>query len=156
MQFGLHFQMPHGIQLNYATQVSATGHVLYSGDGTSIFYRTPGRNSGGASISGKFYSNVARGRVVDPAGDPVEGAALRIGQELVFSDSKGNFSLRVKSAGEFPLAVALDEFTAPGAYAVVSAPEKIRTATEESAREYKVIVKRIPPLSSGKTKDDSF
>ena len=52
--------------------------------------------------------------------------------------------------------LALEEFTAPGSYAVVSAPEKIRTAGEDSAQECKVIVKRVPAFSTNKEKDDSF
>ena len=92
--------------------------------------------------------------MVDPSGQPVSGAAILIGKTLAFSDSSGKFLVRMKSTGEVSLQVSLDDFTAPGAYAVVSAPPKVRVAREDSAQEYEVIVKRVPPESASKPKPD--
>ncbi|MBZ5641516.1 MAG: carboxypeptidase-like regulatory domain-containing protein [Acidobacteriia bacterium] len=154
MVLGLHFQLPYGIQANYGTDVSTNGQVHYSAYGTSIGYRTIKGGSGGPQLAGAFYSNVARGRVMDPSGQPVAGAAILVGKTLAFSDSSGKFLVRMKSPGEQPLQVSLDDFTAPGAFAVVSAPPKVRVAREDSAQEYEVIVKRVPPESAGKPKAD--
>ena len=104
-------------------------------------------------MAGAFYSN-ARGRVVDPAGAPVAGAALMVGKNLVFSDSTGTFLVRLKSAGELPLQVSLDDFTAPGAFAVVSAPPTVRVTREDDAQLYKIVVKRVPPESASEPKPD--
>jgi hypothetical protein len=155
MVLGLHFQLPFGTQLNYGTDVSTNGQVHYSAYGTSIGYRTiKGTSLGGPQYAGAFYSNVARGRVVDPSGQPVAGAAVLVGKTLAFSDSSGKFLVRVKSPGELPLQVSLDDFTAPGTFALVSAPPKVRAAREDAAQEYEVIVKRVPPESASKPKPD--
>jgi hypothetical protein len=157
MVLGLHFQLPFGIQLNYGTDVSSGGQVHYSAYGTSIGYRTPkGGGGGGPRYAGSFYSNVARGRVVDPSGDPVSGAAILIGKNLVFSDSAGTFLVRLKSTGELPLVVSLDDFTAPGSFAVVSAPHSVFVTREDDAQIYNVVVKRVDPLSTKQSKPDSF
>jgi hypothetical protein len=154
MVLGLHFQLPYGMQANYGTDVSTNGHVHYSAYGTSIGYRTIKGMNGGPQLAGNFYSNVARGRVVDPSGQPVSGAAIMIGKTLAFSDSSGKFLVRMKSTGEVSLEVSLDDFTAPGAFAVVSAPPKVRVTREDSAQEYEVIVKRVPPQSASQPKPD--
>jgi hypothetical protein len=153
---GLHFQLPHGIQFNYGTDVSTNGQVHYTAYGTSIGYRTIKGSPGGPQYASAFYSNVARGRVVDPSGQPVAGAAVLIGKTLAFSDSAGKFLVRVKSPGELPLEVAVEDFTAPGAFAVVSAPPKVRATQEDSAQEYNIVVKRVPPEAASKPKPDSF
>jgi hypothetical protein len=142
---GLHFQLPHGIQLDYQTNVDSTGQVRYSAYGTSIGYHSPrGGSGGGPQYAGAFFSNVARGRVVDPSGEPVSGAALQIGKQLAFTDSKGTFLIRLKKQGELPLEVDLDDFTAPGTYAVVSAPKTVQITSEDASQEYKIVVKRVP------------
>ncbi len=86
------------------------------------------------SFSGAFFHNVVRGRVLDPQGEPVAGAALRIGSDLVVTDSDGNFLVRVKRAGDLHLDVAFDEFTVPGSYVVVDAPAVVKATIEESRR----------------------
>jgi len=156
MVLGLHFQLPFGVQINYGTDVSTNGQVHYNAYGTSIGYRSPHGGLGGPQIAGNFYSNVARGRVVNPAGEPVAGAALLIGKNLVFSDSSGTFLVRLKSTGELPLEVALDDFAAPGAFAVVSAPHTVRVTREDDAQIYNIVVKRVEPLSTGQPKADPF
>lgn len=155
MVLGLHFQLPFGTQLNYGTDVSSNGQVHYSAYGTSIGYRTiKGTSPGGPQYAGSFYSNVARGRVLDPSGQPVAGAAILIGKTLAFSDSKGIFLVRVKSSGDLPLQVSLDDFTAPGTFAVVSAPDRVHVTREDTAQEVDIVVKRVPPESASKPKPD--
>jgi hypothetical protein len=134
LALGLHFQLPHGVQLNFGTVASPTLRSL----------------SDGTSASTAIFVNIVGGRVEDASGEPIAGAAIRIGRDLVFSDSRGLFFTRVKSPGDLPLVVALEEFTAPGAYAVVSAPAIVCAAREDTALEYKVILKRVPALSSSR------
>jgi hypothetical protein len=154
LALGLHFQFPHGVQLNFGTVASPTGQTRYSAYGTTFAYRTLRGLSGGTSASTAIFGNIVGGRVEDSSGEPIAGAAIRIGRDLVFSDSRGLFFIRVKSPGDLPLVVALEEFTAPGAYAVVSAPTVVCAAREDTAQEYKVILKRVPALSSSQTKHD--
>jgi hypothetical protein len=150
LALGLHFQLPHGVQLNFGTVASPTGQTRYSAYGTAFAYRTLRSLSDGTSASTAIFVNIVGGRVEDASGEPIAGAAIRIGRDLVFSDSRGLFFTRVKSPGDLPLVVALEEFTAPGAYAVVSAPAIVCAAREDTALEYKVILKRVPALSSSR------
>jgi hypothetical protein len=151
---GLHFQLPHGLQLNASTNVTPLGQVRYTAYASTYAYHGLGTDSPGASYSGAFFHNVVRGRVLDPQGQPIAGAALWIGEDLAVSDSDGEFLVRVKKAGEMNLKVAFDEFTAPGNYVVVQSPETVRAASEDSSQEYEIVLRRVanapPPASPAK------
>jgi hypothetical protein len=147
---GFHFQLPHGLQLNTSTDVTPLGQVRYTAYASTYAYRGLGSGSPGASISGAFFRNVVRGRVLDPQGEPIAGAALSIGADLAVTDSDGDFLVRVKKPGELNLKVAFDEFTAPGNYVVVQAPEIVKATIEDSAVEYNVVLRRVanaPPTA---------
>jgi hypothetical protein len=145
---GLHFQLPHGVQLNAATNVTPLGQIRYTAYATTYASRGVGSDSPGATFSGKFFSNVVRGTVVNPQDEPIAGAALLIGGELAVTDSEGNFQVRRKKAGTVNLEVAFDEFTTPGSYVVVSAPATVLAAREDGAQDYKIILRRVPYVSS--------
>jgi hypothetical protein len=70
------------------------------------------------STHGKF---VITGTVVDEHGQPVEGAAIQLaGGAVVYSDSQGKFFARVKHNRAIVLNVLVNEFAAPGHWAVTS------------------------------------
>jgi len=83
----------------------------------------------GLAISGELQHSVRSGKylisgtVVDEHGDPVEGAALVIGREVVYTDSQGRFALRTTKSK--PLSIHLDppEFAAPGKWIPADCPE---------------------------------
>jgi hypothetical protein len=147
---GLHFQLPHGVQMNMDTNVTPLGQVRYTAYASTYAYRGQGSDSPGASFSGAFFRNVVRGTVVDAQDEPIGGAALRIGGGLAVTDSEGNFLIRLKKAGELNLQVAFEDFTAPGNYVAVSAPATVKATREEDAQDYKIVLKRVPytPLPS--------
>jgi hypothetical protein len=141
---GLHFGLPHGVQLNASTNVTPLGQVKYTAYASTYAYHGMGSDSPGASFSGAFFRNVVRGHVVDPQDEPVAGAALRIGNELAITDSEGNFLVRLKKAGNLNLEVAFDEFTAPGSYVLVSALPTVKAVRDENAQDYKIVLRRVP------------
>lgn len=144
MVLGLHFQLPHGMQFNMDTDVTPLGQIRYTAYGTTYAYHGMGRESSGTSFTGKFFQNVVRGQVLDPNGEPVAGAALQIGPELAVTDSEGNFMVRLKKAGVLTLKIAFDEFTTPGRYVIVQAPQTVKAAREDSAEDYSIVLRRIP------------
>jgi hypothetical protein len=144
MVVGLHFQLPHGLKFNMDSYVTPLGQVRYTAYGSTYAYRGLGRESSGASFSGTFYQNMVRGEVLDPEGQPIAGAALQIGAEIAFTDSEGNFLLRMKKAGELNLKVAFGEFATPGRYAVVQAPQTVKVTRQDSAQEYTIVLRRLP------------
>ena len=140
---GLHFQLPRGIQLQADTTVDPLGKVRYTTYATSYGYRAMSA-SPGASSSGGFFRYLVSGRVVDVDGHPLEGAAVRIGGDLAFTNSEGAFSVRVRKDQALPFAVLLDEFVAPGRYQVESAPDRVLPALDGEEKLYDIIVRRLP------------
>ena len=140
---GLHFQLPHGVQLNASTNVTPLGQVRYTAYASTYAYRGQGSDSPGATFTGSFFRNVVRGHVADALGEPIAGAALYIGENLTVTDSDGNFLVRLKRPGELNLKVAFEEFTTPGNYVVVQAPGSVRAAGEDSAKDYEIILRRV-------------
>jgi len=88
---------------------------------------------------------VIKGRVVDDAGQPVDGAALEFGGDLAFSNPEGQFLLRVGRPREYPVIVRFDEFLLPGRWEVLSAPATIRALPEDRATSFDVVLRRVVP-----------
>jgi hypothetical protein len=141
---GLHFQLPRGIQFNAGTNVTPLGQIRYTTYASTYAYHGLAPASPGASFSGAFFQNAVHGQVLNPDGQPIEGAALRIGTELAYTDSDGNFVVRMKKSSELNLKIAFDEFTTPGNYVVVEAPATVKAVRDDSAELYKIVLRRIP------------
>lgn len=62
------------------------------------------------------------GRVKNTKGQPVEGVAVALAATVVYSDSKGDFSMRT-NAKRVTVTVLPEDFIVPGKWQVVSAPE---------------------------------
>ena len=62
---------------------------------------------------------VVRGTVRDEEGQGVEGAAVDIGGEVVFTNSTGEFFLRVGRPTRSAVKVLIGEFLLPGQWEVV-------------------------------------
>ncbi len=141
---GLHFQLPHGVQFNAGTNVTPLGQIRYTAYASTYAYHGLSPASPGASFSGAIFQNAVRGKVLNGQDEPIEGAAIRIGPDLAFTDSEGNFIVRVKKPGELNLKVVFEEFTSPGNYVVVQAPAIVTATRDESAELYKIVLRRVP------------
>ena len=97
---------------------------------------------GDAQNAFKHLRYVVRGRVQDETGNPVEGAALLVGQELVITNTAGEFLVRRKTAGILPLQIVLAEFLNPASFRVIAAPRTVMPAPDSSASEITVILGR--------------
>ncbi|HTU35514.1 MAG TPA: carboxypeptidase-like regulatory domain-containing protein [Candidatus Acidoferrum sp.] len=146
LTLSLHLQFPNGVQLNAETDVSPYGKVEYTAYGTDYLYGSHGGGSGSFRSSG-FYGNMVRGKVVDSDGKPVEGAAILVGQQLAFTDTNGEFSVRFKHARQMSLQVAFDQFSTPGSYKLVSAPSSVRPVPETDATPYNIVIRRVVPTT---------
>jgi hypothetical protein len=74
-----------------------------------------------------------RGMVRDETGNPVEGAAIEIGSEVVFTNSSGQFFHRLGRPGRSAVKVLTAEFLLPGHWEVVSAPTDAVAGAETAA-----------------------
>jgi hypothetical protein len=136
---------------NYSTSlgtyVREDGSIDYSASGGTFLYMgglggvQPQRVGTGTAM-GRY---VVRGVVRDETGQPVEGAALDLGGELVFTNSAGEFFVRVRRPKAYELAVRLEEFLFPGRWEVVSAPAQAQAEREGAASGFEVILRHPAP-----------
>ena len=133
------------MQMTVASNVDPTGHVRYTFGMSTYLYRVNGMISSSRSDSFSIAKFVVQGTVKDDKGDPVEGAALRIGKETVYSDSTGGFLVRMGKHGPFPLSVVPEEFIANGIYEAVSAPSSVRAELDDAAGNVEIVIRRVPP-----------
>ena len=132
------------LQITAASNVDPTGHLRYTFGMSTWLYRMSGMSSG-HSETFSIAKFVVQGTVKDDHGDPVEGAALRVGKEVVYSDSTGAFLVRMGKHGPFPLRVVPDEFISSGLYEPVSAPASVRAELDNVASNVEVVIRRVPP-----------
>ncbi|MBL8981634.1 MAG: hypothetical protein JNL26_05590, partial [Gemmatimonadetes bacterium] len=97
-------------------------------------------DAGATRVSGYL----ASGRVVDTTGAPVDGAAIEVGGELVYTDSRGRFFVRRPSRNPVSLTVVLNDFLGGGVWEVVSAPAEVRPAPDDRAVPAVIVVRRVP------------
>jgi len=143
----IHLQPFGNISANLATFVAPDGSVKYTASAGTFLYRgafMQGIAAGTTAVTLLRY--IARGRVVDVDGKPVRGAALSVGKELAFTDSDGEFFVRMKRAGAYRLEVLPDQFLVSGHFEVISAPAAVQAAPEETAPEITIVVRRKPAL----------
>lgn len=135
-----------GMALSLGSFITPDGRVHYSGQGSTFLYRgMNGASTGGGQAAPRFDRYMITGRVVDEDGQPVEGASLEVGNERVYTDSRGRFFLRQGAAKALPLRVVLDDFLMPGEFDVVDAPVEVTPAREGSAREVTIVLRRRGP-----------
>jgi len=125
--------------------VTPDGKLRYTAFGNTALYRYSGLRVGEGSQNFKLEDKIIRGRVVDEKNEPVNGAALRIGKELVFTDVEGKFFVRVKKARGYAVKVVIEEFIVPGYFEVVTAPAEIQAVAEDSEVEVVIVVRRVSP-----------
>jgi hypothetical protein len=130
MVFDAQVRLPRNLALHASSNIGSTGKPEYTIQLSTLFVR----NTTSAQPAARNFLglNTARGRVVDTAGSPVEGAALMIGSERIYTDSEGYFFFREKHPGSRPLRVLTDEFLAMGNYVTRTAPAQIKTHSGSS------------------------
>lgn len=135
----LRLQLPHNSSLNIESLMLPDGKVRHTVYGDTWAYRNVDNSSSPSHKALQRYS--IEGNVVEPDGQIVVGAAIRIGKETVFSDSHGHFSLRFSK----PIAViakAIPEEFLVGTWAVISTPVTVTAALEESVKKIQIVVRK--------------
>jgi hypothetical protein len=108
---------------NFATSVNRAQHLYLYGASGQDFVGEPASARGHDVAWIEKTKYVVSGRVLDARGNPVEGAALQIGTEFVYTDGAGNFLARFKKPSAVPFLVLPNEFSTPGKWHIVSAPK---------------------------------
>ena len=130
------------------TFVGPTGRLLYTTDAYAVASRDAPDHSSVAQPRSLGNSEL-RGQVVDESAIPVEGAALMIDQNQIYTDSEGRFFLREHKPQAHKLTVSVDQFLGGGDWSVVAAPSVIRSSDNDTDAETLVIVRRIVRTSPG-------
>jgi hypothetical protein len=112
------------------TYVQPDGSVDYSASGSTFLYMGSFGGMQPQQVGGRMARYVVRGTVRDEQGLPVEGAAVEIGSEIVFTNSSGQFFHRVGRPGRWPVKVVTTEFLLPGQWEVASAPSEAVAGSE--------------------------
>jgi hypothetical protein len=134
------------LQVTAVSNVAPDGHVRYSFGASTYLYRLRGMAVNAVSQDTfSIAKYVVQGVVKDDQGVPVEGAALRIGREIVYSDSAGHFLVRFSKHGPFAVSVVPEEFLTNVAYETVSAPPQVRAESDDAATDIQVIVRHRAP-----------
>jgi hypothetical protein len=129
------------------TYVRPDGAIDYSASGSTFLYMG---SLGGAQpqpIGPSMARYVVKGTVRDEGGQPVEGAAIQLGSEVVYTNSAGDFFLRAKHPERYPVAILVGEFLLPGQWDVVSSPAEVIAAEEAKAMPVHVVLRplnRVP------------
>ncbi len=135
---------------NYSTSVGTyvrpDGAVDYSASGSRFLYLGTFGGAQPQQIGGRVSRYVVRGRVEDELGQPVEGAALALNEEVVYTNSAGEFFLRARHPQRYSLKLMIGEFLLPGAWEVVSAPDQVMAAEDAKAIPVRIILR---PAGSG-------
>jgi hypothetical protein len=123
------------------TYIRPDGAVDYSASGSTFLYLGSFGGAQPQRIGGNMARYVVRGTVRDEAGNAVEGAAVRLNQELVYTNSAGEFFLRAKYPERYTIAVATDEFLLPGRWEVVSAPSGALAGDEKQVTPIVIVLR---------------
>jgi hypothetical protein len=122
------------------TYVQQDGSVDYSASGRTFLYMGSFGGMQPQQVGGRMGRYVVRGVVRDEGGTPVEGAAIEISGEVVFSNSTGQFFHRLGRPGRSTVKVLTAEFLLPGQWEVVAAPTDA-VAGSENERGIEIILR---------------
>ncbi|MFL5449285.1 MAG: carboxypeptidase-like regulatory domain-containing protein [Gemmatimonadales bacterium] len=129
---------------NLGTYVRPDGTVDYSASGSTFLYMGSFGGIQPQRIGGSMARYVVQGTVRDDSGNPVEGAAVKLNDEVVYTNSAGEFFVRVKHPEHYTLAVATEEFLLPGRWEVVSAPSTVVANNEKQVTALEIVLRRAP------------
>jgi hypothetical protein len=139
----LRLKLWRGFEVDGATFRSPDGKLRYTASGSTLL--TPSfhfQNSDDKRAS-KMGDYVVRGYVRDDRGSPIEGAAIRIGDQTVFSNASGAFLLRLNKRQDMVLAVIPAEFLTPLRFTIASAPPIVTSVPEESAKDVLIVLRPL-------------
>jgi hypothetical protein len=84
-----------------------------------------------------------KGKVVDAEGKPIAGAAIQVGQDLVFTNSEGEFVARFRKKQAVRIHVSLRDFLTNEFYDVVNSPTEATPQEEDRATDIVIELRRV-------------
>jgi hypothetical protein len=136
---------------NLGTYVRPDGSIDYSASGSTFLYMGAFGGVQPQQLGQSLGRYVVRGVVRDEEGQPVEGAAVELSGEMAFTNSRGEFFVRVRRPQRYALTIPLDDFLLPGRWEVVTAPSEAIAESEDRAQAVEIILKRVRPAAPAPT-----
>ncbi|MDQ3138521.1 MAG: carboxypeptidase-like regulatory domain-containing protein [Gemmatimonadota bacterium] len=128
---------------NLGTYVRPDGSVDYSASGSTFLYMGGFGGVQPQQLGQSLGRYIVRGAVRDEAGQPVEGAAVDLSGEMAFTNSRGEFFIRVRRPQRYALTIPLGDFLLPGRWEVVTAPSEAIAESEDRAVGVEIILRRV-------------
>ena len=136
-----------GIELDGQSFLGPDGKTKYSVAGSSMLYGASRFFGVNGSSGFRLPRYVIRGRVVDEHGNAIPGAAVRVDGEVLLTNAAGQFLVRKKRSGSYPIQVSFADFVNPLPYEVVSCPSSTTAMREEVASEVLITLRRGGPAN---------
>jgi hypothetical protein len=140
---------------NLGTYVRPDGSVDYSASGSTFLYMGAFGGVQPQQLGQSLGRYVVRGVVREETGDPVEGAAVSLGGEMAFTNSRGEFFVRARRPQRYELTVPLEEFLLPGRWEAVTVPSEAVAEPEDRAHGVEIILRRVVPVAPPPVPADS-
>ncbi len=145
------------VQLGVQTYVQPDGSLLYSYEVRSFYFHPTASGSIQAPSSGSsagFPSFLIVGQVrLEETGRPVGDVPIRIGDETVYTDEAGVFSLRVTRRHVYKIQLLLERQIGAHYYEQVSGPAQIMAGTDQLPGQAQFVVRvnqgKAPRLPKG-------
>ncbi|HYL94684.1 MAG TPA: carboxypeptidase-like regulatory domain-containing protein, partial [Terriglobales bacterium] len=131
-----------GIELDGQSFLGPDGKTKYSVAGSSMLYGASRFFGVNGSSGFRLPRYVVRGRVVDEQGNAIPGAAVRLDGEVLLTNAAGEFLVRKKRSGSYPIQISFADFVNPLSYEVVSCPSSATAMREEVASEVLITLRR--------------
>jgi hypothetical protein len=132
---------------NLGTYVRPDGSVDYSASGSTFLYMGAFGGVQPQQLGQSLGRYVVRGLVRDEEGRPVEGAAVDLSGEMAFTNSRGEFFVRVRRPQRYALTIPLDDFLLPGRWEILTAPSDAIAESEDRAQAVEIILRRVRPAA---------
>jgi len=135
------------VAVSAASTLAPDGRVRFTFGATTYLYRYSGLipSWGQQNDSYRFPKYLLEGTVKDEQGRPVSGAAIQLGQDVIYTDGTGHFLYRTHKHGQLTFTVLPDQFLMPGVYEVIQSPKEATPAKEGEGQDIDVIVRRLTP-----------
>lgn len=125
--------------LSAATYITPDGSLRYTVSGSHV--RALRQHTARAPVE-RMGRYLVAGRVENDSGQPIGGAALRIGDDPVLTDDGGRFMLRLARNRPVGITVVPEEFATAAMYEVVSAPSMVIPSPDDSRHDIVIQVRR--------------
>ena len=131
-----------GLELDGQSFLGPDGKTRYTVSGSDMLYGASRFFGVNGSSGFRLPKYVIRGRVVDEQGNAIAGAAVRVADEVLLTNAAGQFLVRKKRSGSYPIQVSFADFVNPLPYQVISCPSSVTAMREEVASEILITLRR--------------